>query len=216
MKPLLSMALLAALCLAPGVWSQPSYTVDHDRSYLLAVVGVAGVLSQLAHEHAVLATDGSAEICYSPEDMSRSSVRFSVPTTSLRIDTRRARGLAGLDTGWPDRSTREELQDKMLSERFLAADRYDTMAFASRSVSASNDGELWIEGDLSIRGRSNRVAFPVQLQRLDDGALYLRGGVTVKQTDFGMEPESIAGVVRVADAVDVRFEILARPGDGGC
>ncbi len=215
----LPFALMTALLLAPAADSQgttaSSYVVDHERSYLLAVVGVAGVLSSLAHEHAVLATDGSAEICFKPDDMERSSVTFRVPTASLRIDTRRARDLAGLETDWPDADTRRELQAKMLSDRFLAEDRYDTLAFASRSVSMTG-GDLWIEGDLTLRGRTNRVAFPVQLERLDDDALYLRGGMTVKQTDFGMEPESIAGVVKVADAVDVRFEILARPGDDDC
>lgn len=208
-----TLALCALLLAAGSAGTQEPYRVDHERSYLLAVVGVAGVLSNLAHEHAVLATDGDAEICFAPDDVRRSHVRFSVPTESLRIDTPRARELAGLDPSWPDDDTRADLQRKMLSERFLAADRHDTLAFESRKVSGSAD-ELWLEGDLTLRGRTNRVAFPVQVTRGEDG-LHLRGGMTVKQTDFGMEPESIAGVVKVADAVEVRFEILARPEDGG-
>lgn len=215
MKLSLPVALVATLLVAPGASAQTGYHVDHERSYLLAVVGVAGVLSNLAHEHAVLATDGDAQICFAPDDVERSHVRFSVPTEGLRIDTPRARSLAGLDPSWPDDDTRRELQQKMLSERFLAAARHDRLAFTSRKVSGSAD-ELWLEGDLTIRGRTNRVSFPVEVRRIDDG-LYLRGGMTVRQTDFGMEPESIAGVVKVADAVEVRFEILARPGDdGGC
>lgn len=216
MKATLSLALVAVLAAtATTALAQESYVVDHDRSYLIAVVGAAGILSNLAKEHAVLATDGSAEICYAPGEP-QSSVRFTVPTSSLRIDTRRARGLANLDTSWPDAATRQKLQGKMLSDRFLAADRYESLSFQSTNVQASDDGDLWLEGDLTIRGRTNRVSFPVQLQRLEGDALFLRGGLTVKQTDYGMEPESIAGVVRVADAVEVRFEILARPGDGGC
>lgn len=210
----LVVALAVALLTARSAGSQTSYHVEHERSYLLAVVGVAGVLSSLAHEHAVLATEGDAEICFSPEDVERSHVRFTVPTDSLRIDTPRARELAGLDPSWPNDKTRADLQEKMLSERFLAAERYDTMSFTSRKVSGSAD-ELWLEGDFTLRGRTNRVAFPVQVTRGDDG-LHLRGGLTVKQTDFGMEPESIAGVVKVADAVEVRFEILARPDGEGC
>lgn len=214
MKLSLPLALLATLMLATSAGSQTSYRVDHDRSYILAVVGVAGVLSSLAHEHAVLATDGDAEICFAPEDSDRSRVRFSVPTESLRIDTPRAREIAGLDPSWPSDDTREELQEKMLSDRFLAADRFDTMSFTSRKVSGDDD-ELWLEGDFTLRGKTKRVAFPVQVTRGEDG-LHLRGGLTVKQTDFGMEPESIAGVVKVADAVEVRFEILARPGGEDC
>lgn len=220
-RTLLPLAFVTAASLASSAGSQPgvevaSYVVDHESSYLLAVVGVAGVLSSFAEEHAVLATAGSAEICLADDDLSGARVTFSVPTRSLRIDTQRARDLAGLKSATPDEDTRRELQQKMVSDRFLAVDRYDTLAFASRSVSISGGGDLWIEGDLTLRGRTNRVAFPVQLERLDDDALYLRGGVTVKQTDFGMEPESIAGVVKVADAVDVRFEILARPDEGDC
>lgn len=214
MRLSLPLALAATLLSSHGASSQAGFSVDHERSYLLAVVGVAGVLSNLAEEHAVLATDGDAEICFASDDVERSRVRFSVPTGALRIDTPRARELAGLDPSWPDEDTRAELQQKMLSERFLAADRYDTLAFTSHRVSGSSD-ELWLEGDLTIRGRTNRVAFPVEVRRLEDG-LHLSGGMTVKQTDFGMEPESIAGVVKVADAVEVRFEILARPDDNGC
>ena len=40
----------------------------------------------------------------------------------------------------------------------------------------------------------------------------MRGGFEIEQRDFGMEPVSIGGVVKVADEVGIAFEVFAAPG----
>jgi hypothetical protein len=39
----------------------------------------------------------------------------------------------------------------------------------------------------------------------------MRGGFEIEQRDFGVEPVSIGGVVKVADGVDIAFEVFAAP-----
>jgi hypothetical protein len=45
---------------------------------------------------------------------------------------------------------------------------------------------------------------------LDGGALTATGRFQVKQTDHGITPVSVAGVVNVKDALDISFTIVAR------
>ena len=46
--------------------------------------------------------------------------------------------------------------------------------------------------------------------------LNVRGTLTVRQSDFGTKPESIAGVVKVSDPVDIRFKLVALPTEDSC
>jgi hypothetical protein len=39
----------------------------------------------------------------------------------------------------------------------------------------------------------------------------MRCGFEIEQRDFGVEPVSIGGVVKVADGVDIAFEVFAAP-----
>lgn len=205
---------LAALLVSPAAAAHESYVVDHNGSHLVAVVGSAGILSIFGHPHAVIATDGEASICYAAPHAAATSVSFSVPTRSLLIDTPRALRIAKLGP-LPPGVDRRELQEAMLSERFLWAERHPRLSFESTRVQQVNADTLWLEGRFSMRGITRPVAFPVRVQANGE-SMRLSGEITVRQTDFGMKPESIAGVVRVADAVDVRFLILARGEGEGC
>jgi polyisoprenoid-binding protein YceI len=207
----LTLAAVALLASSPA-GAQESYVVDHERSYLVAVIGSSGILAALGSPHAVIATAGSARICLTHGDLSSSSVRFSVPTQSLQIDTPQALRIAKLA---PPRADRRDLQEKMLSQRFLWADRHPRMSFETTRVRQVDADTLWLEGHFTMRGITRHVAFPMRVQPNGE-SVHLSGEVTVKQSDFGMETDSIAGFVRVADAVGVRFLILARGQGSDC
>ncbi|HKI83639.1 MAG TPA: hypothetical protein VKA63_04815, partial [Candidatus Krumholzibacteria bacterium] len=51
----------------------------------------------------------------------------------------------------------------------------------------------------------------VHVEYTDDGTLLLIGTVRIRQRDFGIEPESKAGLVKVANEVDLQFALLASP-----
>ncbi|MFZ9886190.1 MAG: YceI family protein [Myxococcota bacterium] len=197
-----------------GVASPARYHVDHERSYVLAVVALAGVLRAVTDEHAVIATDGEASVCYDHRSPRSSKLQFRIPVRSLRIDTRQARRLARLDEHGPAEPVRQELQRSMLSPRFLDATRHEDLWFSSTDVDGSGD-QLWISGSLTLRGITRQVSFPLDVTERDGQRLFLRGGLLVNQSDFGMEPKDLAGLVRIADAVSIRFEILAQAG-GRC
>jgi polyisoprenoid-binding protein YceI len=184
--------------------------VDPARSHIVAVTGKGGLLRFLGHQHAIHATEWSADVTFDAGDPARSALRLRVPVRGLRIDTERAMALAGL-TSRPSADTVQELQEKMLGPRFLDAAQFPEIVFQSQAAESAGEGMLRVRGSLALHGQTRPVATVVRIVRPDAASYRFTGEVTIKQTDYGVKPESVAGVVDVADAVVIRFEVTARP-----
>lgn len=196
---------------APGGRGNDEVRIDRNRSHFVAITDKAGFLGVLGHRHAVIATDWSAHILYDPNRPQDASVVVNVPVRALRIDSDRARDIAGLGSG-PDADTVAKLQDKMLGPQVLDAERYATIIFRSMAVDTDAHAGFIVRGELMLHGRSGRVDMPVHTQRLETGATRFSGELAVRQSAYGIEPESVAGVVKVADSVAIRFDIVTVPG----
>jgi polyisoprenoid-binding protein YceI len=217
-----SRLLLRLLCLLlttlpSGLAAAPvRFALDRAQSHLYVVTHRAGALGFLGHEHAILATEWSADLCFDPAAPAASPVRaeITVPTKALRIDTDEARRLARLGKG-PGPEDVKKLQVKVLAPQNLAAESHPLIHLKVTSVSGSG-GKIQVQGAFTLRGVSEAVRFPVEIAAQKDGTFRLSGGFRLKQSTFGIEPESVGGVVNVADAVDVHFEIVAKPTGGAC
>lgn len=209
--PILLAASPAALGAAPA-----RFELDPTQSHLFVVTHRAGALAFLGHEHAILATEWSADLCFDPAAPASAPLRaeVTVPTKALRIDTPEARALAGLRKG-PSAKDVQQLQRKVLAPENLAADAHPAVRFEAASITGGNDGKTEVQGAFTLRGVTDNVRFPVTIERQGE-AVRLSGQFRLKQSTFGIKPESVAGVVNVADPVDVRFEILARPTGEAC
>jgi polyisoprenoid-binding protein YceI len=187
--------------------------VDRDESYIVARTYKGGFLSVFGagHEHGVLATEWSAEACFDPEVVGASRAAVVIPTGSLRIDSPRARELAGLGPGGPSPSEVREIQQKMLGPRLLSAANHPRIRFQVAEVRRDGEGGLLVKGPLTIRGVTRNITVPVRVSARGPNAYRFEGKFQVKQTDYGMKPESVAGAVTVKDQVDVRFAIVAAP-----
>jgi polyisoprenoid-binding protein YceI len=184
--------------------------VDPKRSHIVAITGKGGLLRFLGHQHAIQATEWSADVAFDAEDPARSALRLRVQVRSLRIDTERAIALAGL-TSRPSADTVQELQEKMLGPRFLDAAQFPEIVFESQAVESAGEGMLRVRGSLTLHGQTRPVTTVVRIARPDAASYRFSGEVMIKQTDYAVKPESIAGVVDVADAVVIRFDVTARP-----
>ncbi len=60
------------------------------------------------------------------------------------------------------------------------------------------------------------LAVPVAFTQLDTGSFRFSGTFTARQTNYGIKPESVAGVVKVKDKVSIRFEIHAQVAANPC
>jgi polyisoprenoid-binding protein YceI len=195
--------------LVPGpVGAQHLYDVNATRSHIVAVTHRAGLFSFLGHEHAILATEFTAVLCLVPETPSRSTLRIAVPTRSLVIDSDTARALAHLGGG-PGADTRIDIARKMIDEQRLHADAHPTLSFESTAVERARADTLQVRGRLTIRGVTQDVAFPAVLSNLSNGAARLVAKLRIQLRKFGIVPETVAGVVRVANDVDLNIDLVA-------
>lgn len=185
--------------------------IDRGSSYIAVKTGTAGLLGFLGHEHGIVATEWSASICADAERPEALRGSITVPVESLRIDTAPALAAVGIDRG-VDEEQRDELQTKMTSPRFLAAAKHPEIRFEVASVEMHDRGSGTLRGELTLRGTTRRVSAPFTLSQPDPSRGIVEGSFRVRQTDHGIEPESIAGVVKVADAVEVKFRIVAAIG----
>jgi hypothetical protein len=69
---------------------------------------------------------------------------------------------------------------------------------------------MMAEGQLRIRDSVRDVEFPLEVVRSPESVRFT-GVLRVAQTSFGIRPESVAAVIKVADVVDIHFDLLVVP-----
>jgi polyisoprenoid-binding protein YceI len=157
----------------------------------------------LGHDHEIDApvTEGRVEL--RGGDPSRSSVR-------LRFETRRLAVVAGTEPA----GDVPQVEARMRGPDVLDVDRHPLVVFSSASVTGSTlepgRYRLLVRGALQVKGRSVPVAIPLDA-RLDGEVLEAEGEVELRLRDLGIEPPTVAGVVKVADRFRLAFTIVARP-----
>ena len=187
--------------------SSPRYAVDYNSSYLIAITGKSGLFSFAGHNHAVVATRWSANLNLTLPDLAHSGVAISIPVTSLVIDNREARQKAGLGPG-PNPADVPTIQQRMLGAEILDVTRFPVIVFRSTSVDLESDNLLRVAGTLQMHGFEHRVLVPVHYRRIE-GRMEFDGEFVIRQTDYGLRPESVAGgTIKVNDKVAIRFHVV--------
>jgi polyisoprenoid-binding protein YceI len=94
----------------------------------------------------------------------------------------------------------------------LEVARYPEIAFVSTSVRVlPKDGSgfrIVVAGVLTLRGRPFPVEVPLEVVREALG-IAARGGLVLNLRDLGIEPPSVAGVVKMANRFRLEFELRA-------
>ena len=214
--------LTAVLCLTAGATGRSagqatlrSYVVDHERSSLYVVTHKAGLLSFLGHEHALVPEEWKAELCLADPIPRSARATVVIQSRSIVIDTDSARALAGLGGG-PGEDDVLEIQVKMLDAEHLDTQAYPEIVLQIDSVSLGGKDGMVGFGRFTLRGITRDVSVPMQVEVLPDGTVRLSGEMRVQQRDFGIEPESTAGLVKVSNDVDLHFLFVAAPSDQPC
>jgi polyisoprenoid-binding protein YceI len=185
---------LAALALAS------TFAVDPQRCSLAVHVGKSGLFKFAGHEHEVTSTRCRGEVVAAPEDLARSSVTLTFETAALQVSEK------GEPSG--DAPKVQAAMVKLLDIARFPEMRFVSTAVSGRSVDAYTH-ELQVTGDLTLHGVTRRITVPVRVVQQGDG-LSASGRFSVKQSAFGMEPISVAGVVKVKDELRIDFEIAAQ------
>jgi polyisoprenoid-binding protein YceI len=187
---LLAVAMLTARVASP-VLAAPQQ-VDTEQSTITVRVFKAGLFRGFGDNHEIRGGVKHGSI----NDTNPIEIHISVDARNLRV----------VD---PDASAndRAQIQTRMLGPEVLDASRFPEIRFDS-DTAGRTDSHAWIvHGQLTLHGQTRALTVNVnQDQR------HYKGSVTLKQTDFGMTPISVAGgAVKVKDELTIDFDVVAQP-----
>ena len=99
--------------------------------------------------------------------------------------------------------------------RALKASEYPSITFVVTGAEffdtgSKGDLEVLAKGNLYVAGNGQAVQFQVSGTDTGDGALRMRGQVTIKMTDFGIQPPTaMMGLLKTKNEVTIKFELVA-------
>lgn len=170
-----------------------TYELGPRNGKLLLKTSRSGLGRRAGHDLTIEATrwNGTADVAGAPEG---SSVRVGVEADGLEVREGTGGVLPLSD------SDRAEIRKNL--RKILQADRHPTITFASTRVTGT-PGDLTIEGDLTIAGRTQKVTVRAAVE-----GERIRGGATVRQSRWGIKPYSaFFGALKLADDVEVTVDI---------
>lgn len=186
----------------PAVAAGQSFTVVDRESAVVIHVGKAGLFGFAGHEHEVVAPVAEGRIVADTAALERSSVTLAFETTAFRVTGK----------GEPAQDV-PKVQEAMAGPKVLDVTRFPGIRFTSNLVSGRLlDGgayELRVTGELALHGVTRTLTLPVRVEVAGE-TLTARGRTALKQSDFGMRPLSVGGVVKVKDELALEFHIVAR------
>jgi polyisoprenoid-binding protein YceI len=196
-------ALLVVLVPCGSANAKPHrYVLDPGGSRVVIQVGKAGLLRFAGHQHEVVAGAFQGTVVADTEDLDHSSVEVKFDAAGLRVTGK----------GEPAKDV-PKVQEAMVGPKCLDVSRHPDVRFVSRSVAGKSTSQgrydLEIRGDLTVHGVTRAVTVPVRIEVAGD-RLTVSGRTTIRQTDFGISPITVAGVVKVKDALALQWTLVGR------
>jgi polyisoprenoid-binding protein YceI len=195
-------ALAVALAAPAGGEPTRTFAVDPAASRIRIHLGRSGLMKFLGHDHEIDApvAEGGVEVAAGAASQSSVRLRFAAARLAVVPGTEPADDVP-------------KVEERMRGPEVLDVDRYPLVAFSSSSVAetSSDHGRrrLLVRGTLEIKGRSVPVEVPLEVRYAED-VLEASGEVELQLRTLGIEPPSVAGVVKVADRFRLAFTITAR------
>jgi polyisoprenoid-binding protein YceI len=191
-RPLLfSVPLLAILAAVSGRRSSEAQSGHAQsrphRSAITIHVGKAGFFSAFGHNHVISAP--LAQVAIDPKSR---TAAISVRSADMKV--------MDADVSEKDRT---EIQATMLGPKVLDAQKFPEIKFTSSRIEETAPDHFRVSGALQLHGVSRQLAFPVT-----GTPEHYTGRTKLKQTDFGIQPVSVAGgTVKVKDEIEIEFDV---------
>ena len=177
--------------------------VDASRSHLRLELERTGLMKFMGHVHHIEAPVAEGQVQVTEGIPARSSLRLRFEAAKLFV-------IPGSEPA----GDIPAVEERMRGPEVLEVAKYPEIVFASTSVKSQPQGasrfRLVVSGTLTLKGRSFPVEIPLEAQRAD-GGIDAKGELFLNLRGIGIEPPSVAGVVKVADRFRLEFEIHARP-----
>lgn len=186
------------------------YRVSADDSSVHVLVYRGGTLANLGHNHVVSSKSVNGYV-WLHADVQRSGFDLAMPVNDLMIDDNAARMAEGADfpPNVPE-DAKAGTKRNMLSEGVLDGERYPRISLKSVAISGARSNPQ-IRASITIKTQTHEVSLPATLSEQGQ-TLRVRGAFEIKQSDFGIEPYSVAlGALQVQDVLRVKFDLVAMP-----
>jgi len=120
------------------------------------------------------------------------------------------RSLKSMKEGKPYSTAMDDIMyEKLLMEEHKNI-QYDLVEMTLKEV-AKGDKEAFLldtKGELKVAGKSKTIEMPVKMTKVDDKKIQFEGTVSVKMSDFGIEPPApkiAMGAIKTGDDVTLKF-----------
>jgi len=185
------------------------YRVLPDESVLRVLVGRAGPLAAMGHQHVVTSRDISGAI-FVGEAMEDSRADLLIPVRLLRVDEKEERGRAG--DGYRSELDEADIQAtrrNMLSEEILDGGHHPDIRITLHPLEM-NPGRGRFAVAIHIKGREFRLQLSASLSIRQD-TLFAASRFTLGHRDLGLQPFStLGGALRVAESLGFELQIKAK------
>ena len=172
-----------------GIYAVAIHRLGPDNATLSVHTKRGGAAAKAGHDLELHVTSWQGTL-----DLDAGSAELTADATSLRV----RKGSGGMQAlGDEDKANiHQTIDDEVLARQ--------NVTFRSTRMERAEDGSrLSIEGDLTLAGTTQPIAFDVAVG--DDGTL--RASAVVTQTRWGMKPYSaLFGALKVLDDVEVVLE----------
>jgi polyisoprenoid-binding protein YceI len=163
-RPALRVTLVSLSCL--GVLVSPAcaatFKVDPSKSSLVVQIFREGVAARLGHDHVIQATTFSGRVTYDATAPAASSIRVQVHTATLKADDPATRQKFHL-RGEPTAADVAEIEKSMKAESQPHVAEFPMITFISTAITAETENRYVVTGQLTIRGVTKAVRFPVNV-----------------------------------------------------
>jgi polyisoprenoid-binding protein YceI len=174
-----------------------THKLGPDNGTLTVRTGRSGAAAKAGHDLLIHVGSWEATLTVA-DDPAQSSLTLDADADSVSV----VDGSGGIQALGDDdkKNIKKTIDDDVLKR--------DNIQFRSTAVEAAGDGKLTVQGDLTLRGKTNPITFDLAVG--DNGMV--SGSAVVKQTNFGMKPYSaLFGALKVADEVTVAIEECSLP-----
>jgi polyisoprenoid-binding protein YceI len=172
--------------------------VDPQNSKFSIHVDAGGMFGAFAHDHVVEAHDikGCANIDWAKLDQSTVELVFA------------SAGVKVMDPDHP--KDRPKVQEAMETQ-VLQQNKFPEIRFKSTGVRSRSPDSVTVDGDLTIRNRTQRVALNLAIRKINPSTVEISGRQTLRQSAFGIEPVKVmGGMVKVKDEIQTEFKLVLK------
>lgn len=181
----------------PGASRTAVYHLLPDSCTVRATTGSSGLFGFLGHEHTIAIPIARGTAAIDTSDPTRFTLAIEAEAESLRV----------LD----DDPERQRKVERTMKDDVLETGKHPFIVVTGRAFTVNEEpGAGTLAGDLVVEVRLHGVLrdieLPLVVERRPDG-LRARGGFTVRHDAFEMQRVKVAGVVNVAEAVAIEFDV---------